>query len=222
MDISYWQSRWNKDKTGWHMEDVYPLLPEYWPKMEVSPGDVVLVPLCGKSLDMLWLAEQGYKVVGVEVSKKAVDEFAETHFADFSRYSSHGLQVIKSNNITLWQGDFLKFPSSPIETIDVIYDKAALVAFPPDKRELYANKIVELNSNNTRMLLQTFEYNQKEMTGPPFAVFIEELQRLYEEKFDIIELCRKARNDLLTKFKLRGLQTYFDEILYLLISRTGK
>lgn len=222
MEISYWQSRWNKGKTGWQMEDVYPLLPKYWPKMNVSPGAVVLVPLCGKSLDMIWLAEQGYRIVGVEVSKKAVNEFAEKHFTDFSRYSSHGFQVIKSNNIALWQGNFLKFPSSSLETIDVIYDKAALVAFPPDKREVYANKIGSLNSNNTRMLLQTFEYNQKEMAGPPFAVFREEVQRLYEGKFDIIRLCRKTRNDLLPKFKLRGLQTYFDEILYLLISKTGK
>lgn len=216
MEISYWQSRWNKDKTGWHMDDVYPLLPEFWPYLNLSPGAVVLVPLCGKSLDMLWLAEQGCRVIGIEVSEKAVQDFAKNHLETFSRYSSHGFQVIKSNKITVWQGDFFKFPPGSTEAIDLIYDKAALVAFPPDKREAYAKKIIELCSENTRVLLQTFEYNQQEMSGPPFAVFRQEVQSLYKEKFDIIKLLQEAKPDLLSEFELRGLRTYIDEILYIL------
>ena len=35
----------------------------------------VFVPLCGKSLDMVWLLEQGFSVTGCEISELAVQQF---------------------------------------------------------------------------------------------------------------------------------------------------
>jgi thiopurine S-methyltransferase len=78
MKPEYWLKRWREGRTGWHNEAVLPLLMKYWPALEVPRGTRVLVPFCGKTLDMLWLAEQGLRVLGVEVSPLAIEQF----FAD--------------------------------------------------------------------------------------------------------------------------------------------
>ena len=40
----------------------------------LAKGAAVLVPLCGKSLDLVWLAEQGHAVIGVELAEAFVKE----------------------------------------------------------------------------------------------------------------------------------------------------
>lgn len=130
MELSYWKSRWQKNNTGWHMDVVYPQLPKVWPQLSVKSDARVLVPLCGKSLDINWLAEQGYYVIGVEISPKALQEFMDQYPHQFSKDSSHEFTIYRSDSIELWEGDFLKLPTSKIPALDVIYDKASLVALP--------------------------------------------------------------------------------------------
>lgn len=221
MEISYWKSRWKNNKIGWHMEEVYPLLPEYWPLLKASMGARVLVPLCGKSLDMRWLTDRGYQVIGVEVAEEAIQEFIGDYPERFSERTQYDFKIFESGNISLWLGDFLKLPAEGPGPFDIIYDKAALVAFPAEKRKIYADKINELSHQNTRMLLQAFEYKQDEMTGPPFAVFRDEIHKLYGGRFSIKELHRTSRFNDLIKFQRRGLQSYLDEVLYLLEAKSG-
>lgn len=40
----------------------------------LAPDATVFVPLCGKSLDIGYLASLGYRVVGVELSELAVEQ----------------------------------------------------------------------------------------------------------------------------------------------------
>ncbi|WP_261863761.1 hypothetical protein [Psychrobacter sp. JCM 18900] len=54
---------------------VNPLLIEYFNRLNLTAGSRIFVPLCGKSIDMVWLATQGYDVVGVELVETAVQEF---------------------------------------------------------------------------------------------------------------------------------------------------
>jgi len=216
MEISYWQSRWKKDKTGWHMEVVYPKLPELWPSLSLPAGSRVLVPFCGKSLDMKWLAEQGYQVIGVDAVNKALVEFTSAFSESFTKSSSHGFDIYTSNNIELWQGDFLKLPASKVQHIDAIYDKAALVAIPQTQRKDYAQKIMTLCNPDTRMLLQTFEYEQEEMSGPPFSVPEAEVKSLYGTQFNLELVHEQSKFDELAKFQQRGLSSYLIEKVYLL------
>ncbi|MGB5485800.1 MAG: thiopurine S-methyltransferase, partial [Lysobacterales bacterium] len=66
MEIKDWHSRWESGNTGWHQPGGSSALRKFWPGLH--PGGRVLVPLCGKSPDLLWLAKQGYDVTGVELS----------------------------------------------------------------------------------------------------------------------------------------------------------
>ncbi len=75
MEEGFWQARWQRDQIGFHRQKVNGLLMKHWPSLQVPQGSCVFVPLCGKSLDLLWLAEQGYSVLGIELVEKAVVDF---------------------------------------------------------------------------------------------------------------------------------------------------
>lgn len=214
MEISYWKSRWRKNNIGWHVNNVYPLLPEIWPLLSLTSNPRVLVPLCGKSLDMSWLAQQDCYVTGVEVSQQALQEFIDSQSEEFYHDSSHGFTIYKSTSFELWQGDFFKLPGDKIPDLDLVYDKASFVALPPEMRKQYTQKILELCGKSTHILLQTFEYNQEEMTGPPFSIPEDEINKMFREQFDIQLLREQSKLDEVPKFQRRGLSSYFIEKIY--------
>ena len=72
MEEAFWQARWAQGQIGFHLQEVNPYLQQHWPSLSIAPGSQVLVPLCGKSLDMAWLAGQGLRVLGVELADRAV------------------------------------------------------------------------------------------------------------------------------------------------------
>ncbi|MGO1893263.1 MAG: thiopurine S-methyltransferase, partial [Luteimonas sp.] len=68
MEPDFWHERWQQNRIGFHQEKPLPLLLKHWPSLGLAAGSRVFVPLCGKSLDMPWLAERGHRVLGVELS----------------------------------------------------------------------------------------------------------------------------------------------------------
>lgn len=214
MEISYWRARWNNDKTGWHMTEVYPHLPSFWPLLQLKEDATVLVPLCGKSLDLLWLKNNGYRVIGVDVSHKAAENFFGEHRLDHQTYTKGPFTVYKHEDLSIWCGDFFKLKSGYLPKIDAIYDKAALIALPEDQRKDYAENVLTIGNASTQMLLNTFEYEQDEMSGPPFSVFRDELNELYGDHFTIELLHEESIMDSLVKFQQRGLSSYLIEKVY--------
>lgn len=214
MEISYWKARWQKDKTGWHMNRIYPHLPDFWPGLQLSKGATVLVPLCGKSLDMLWLKNQNYDVIGIEVSEKAAKEFFMDNRLMFEKSSKASFTIYETDNLAIWAGDFFKSKKDYLPGVDAIYDKAALIALPYEQRIKYADKILSLCQSHTQILMNAFEYEQEEMTGPPFAVLRKELDELFGQQFNIELLHEESIFDNLTKFQHRGLSSYLIEKLY--------
>lgn len=201
------------------MQDVYLPLQELWPCLSIKENAQVLVPLCGKSPDLKWLTEQKCRVTGVEVSSQALREFMEHYPAEFTVDSSHGFTIYRSDYIELWEGDFLKLSAGSVATPDLIYDKASLVALPSEMREAYVQKILQCCDEDTQILLQTFEYNQDEMNGPPFSVDEKELRKRYGHRFKLHLLHEQSKFDELRKFQQRGLSTYLTEKVYYLESR---
>ena len=62
MEPDFWHQRWQQNQIGFHQSEVNPYLRKYWQALAIAAPARILVPLCGKSLDLLWLAEQGYQV----------------------------------------------------------------------------------------------------------------------------------------------------------------
>jgi thiopurine S-methyltransferase len=199
------------------MESVYPLLPDLWERRSLKSPARVLVPLCGNSPDLHWLAEQGHSVIGIDVSAKALQQVMQEQSAKFSKDSSHGFTIYRSERMELWEGDFLKLPISKIPALDLIYDKAAIVALPPDMRADFAQKVLQLCNQGTQMLVQAFEYEQHEMSGPPFSVDTDEINSHYNHRFSIDLMHEQSKLEDMGKFQQRGLSSYFIEKVYHLL-----
>lgn len=214
MEISYWKSRWENGNTGWHMNQVYPNLPAYWPELKLAKESHVLVPLCGKTLDMVWLRNQGFHVIGVDVSEKAARLFFQEHEIPFQKSSQSSFTVYQSEHIQFWVGDFFKLRPDNLPEIDAVYDKAALIALTKSTRARYAKTILSFCQPHTQLLLNTFEYEQTEMNGPPFAVEPDELKELFGKHFEIRLLYEASLFHDLPKFQTRGLHSYLIEKVY--------
>lgn len=221
MELSFWQSKWRKGKIGFHMEDGYSGLKHYWDHLELS-NPVALVPLCGKSKDLVFLSENCKKVIGIEISSIAVQDFFKENNLEADTDSFADFKIYRSGNIEIWQGNFFKLPKHKLPALNFVYDKAALIALPPKMRTDYAAKILELIEPKTKILLHLFEYRQEEMAGPPFSVSISEVQKHFGDYFSIELLEKKEQNlDNYKKFQNRGLNSYFIEILSLLLPKEG-
>lgn len=197
MKAEYWLQRWREGRTGWHHESVMPLLEQHWGALGVARGTRVLVPLCGKSLDMLWLAQQGMRVLGVEISPLAVETFlAENHLHASKNEAADGAHYRITNapangDIEIINGDVFDIASGTFEECRAFYDRAALIAFPAPMRDRLAREVYARLPAGARGLLITLEYPAGEMEGPPFSVDEAEVHRLFDAQWDTRQLERR-------------------------------
>jgi thiopurine S-methyltransferase len=215
MDRTFWLERWQKHEIGFHAASVHPALEQHWPRLDVAEGAMVFVPLSGKSLDMVWLAEQGYRVAGVELSQLAVDEFFAERGVKPSVRTVGKFTVKWADRIELWCGDFFALKADELPPIDAAYDRAALVAMPDDMQARYAAKLAELMPAGSQTLLIGLDYNAGEMMGPPFAIPEMAIRSLLEPAFSVQLIDSRdglAKSEHLRK---RGV-TRLEEATYLL------
>ena len=204
MDTDFWLQRWREGRTGWHRDAVMPLLEQHWPAVEVPRGTRVLVPLCGKSLDMPWLASQGLRVRGVELAPLAIERFfSEQRLQPQSREAPYGTHY-EAGDIEIVHADIFKVDAAQFGECGAIYDRAALIALPPPLRERYARSVYDALPAGCRGLLITLEYPQHEMQGPPFSVEEREVHRLLGEHWDINLLERRDILDSQPSFSEQG------------------
>jgi len=191
MDPSFWQQRWREGRIGFHQDRVTLLLEELWHAVDVPAGACVFVPLAGKSLDMLWLASRGYRVLGVEVSPLAVDQFfSEHHLSPTRRESKYGTHYVAAE-IELICGDAFALDADVLGTCAGVYDRAALIALPADMRQRYAHQLYARLPSGCRGLLVTLEYPPHQKDGPPFTVDEDEVRRLYARDWSVELLERR-------------------------------
>jgi thiopurine S-methyltransferase len=179
MHTDFWHQRWQQQQIGFHQSEVNPYLLQYWQTLNIPVGSTVLVPLCGKSSDMLWLLAQGYRVIGVELSPLAVEAFFQEHNLSAQTRQQGVFQVSYVDGLSIYCGDFFALTAADLAKVAAVFDRAALVALPSDMRVAYAGQLQQLLAAGTPMLLVCFEYDQPQMSGPPFSVSQAEVERLY-------------------------------------------
>ncbi|MGI2258907.1 thiopurine S-methyltransferase [Shewanella sp. GXUN23E] len=189
MDAAFWHSKWQSQQIGFHLDAVNPLLTEFWSSLQLSPDAEVFVPLCGKSLDMTFLAEQGHRVMGCELSELAVRQFFEEQGLDASLEIAGMHQKFSFEEITVYQGDFFALQPEQTTPCDGFYDRAALIAWPEEMRDSYARKLAQLLKPGAIGLLVTLDYPQETLQGPPFAVSEGWIDQHLAPYFDIEQLC---------------------------------
>ena len=186
MKSEFWHDRWKSGRIGFHLEQVNPFLQRGWPALNAAGEGRVLVPLCGKSRDMLWLREQGHEVTGVELSDIACDAFFTELALDVQSRQLDEFQVRDIDGLELLCGDFFSLSEARFAGVNWVYDRAALIAFPPDMRIRYAQAMCEKLPTGVGMLLITLEFDGPD--GPPFPVTSEEVNQLYSGRFMIEKL----------------------------------
>ncbi len=180
MDPDFWHERWAAGETPWHMDRVNPLMEAHADRLALAPGKRVLVPLCGRTLDLLWLRDQGCEAVGVELSAECLEGFLHQHdLTDAAaRVPTPAGHCLNLPGLTLHCADWFDLDAQTLGPIDAIWDRASLVALPQGMRADYAQQLRALTPNRPPLLCWTLEYDQQQMAGPPFAVWPEELNRL--------------------------------------------
>ena len=184
MEREFWISRWNDNQIGFHQENYNRMLCKYWPSLGVQRGAQVLVPLCGKSKDMLWLAEAGHRVLGNEFSELAVESFFyENDMPQANKQiTTPGVRAFGAFKIKI--GDFFDTNSQDTEDIAAVYDRAALVALPPQLRREYASHLRKILPSGCQILLVSLEYEKGKIDPPPYTVLADEIDELYGDWCD--------------------------------------
>lgn len=205
MHAEFWLQRWQQNRIGFHHDQPMPLLQKHWPVLALPKDSRVLVPLAGKSLDMLWLAAQGHRVLGVELSPLAVQQFlADNRLHADVHDSPMGRHHVISDRIEIIQGDVLGLDEATLASCAAVYDRAAVIALPADMRKRYARAVYDRLPRGSRGLMITLEYPQQEMDGPPFSVDTDEVHALLGARFEVERLERRDILSSQPKFSEQG------------------
>lgn len=176
MEPAFWQQRWADNQIGFHQAQVNPYLQQYWPHLQLAHGSRVLVPLCGKTLDLAWLAGQGYRVLGVELSQRAVAAFFHEHGLEPQIVQKEAFEIWRHGDVEVWCGDFFALQPEDLADCVALYDRAALIALPVHMRLAYVQTLSRSLPDRCSGLLVTLNYDQALLAGPPFSVGDEEVR----------------------------------------------
>jgi len=215
VDNQHWLDRWSEDRIGFHEGSVNRHLQHWFPRLAVPPASRVFLPLCGKAQDIKWLAEQGYDVVGVELSQLAVEAFFEENSITCQRSQQGCFNVYESPGIRLLQGDYYDLQPEDLRGCSLVYDRAALIALEREDRPRYYDHMLSIMPANCSMLLITLQYDQAEMRGPPFSVPTDEVMQQYQDAFTIQMLASDDIVDERPRWRQVGLTALQESIFSL-------
>lgn len=220
-DNELWQQSWRDREIAFHQTTVNQHLVRFWSGLGLVPAARVFVPLCGKSLDVLWLAGQGHAVTGVELSPLAVRAFFRENRMQPVRSKLGAFTCWAHGRIAILCGDFFALTAADLGDIAAVFDRAALTALPEDLRVPYLAHLRRIVPPACKiMLLTTEEPEAWEIAGQPFAV-AEEVSRLYGDAYAIelrhVESCFEADPDPAVDEAVR-----IEQKVYLLTPLSGK
>ena len=211
-DRDGWVARWRESRIQFHVNKVNPILARYVDRLLPEGFGRVLAPLCGKSLDLGWLVEQGHEVVGVELVEKAVEDLFNgiggsptiSPQGEFQSWQSNGLEVLV--------GDFFELDANVSGKFDAIWDRAAFVALRPSDRDRYAPHLQGFLRPNSRILLATISYDESKMGGPPFSVSANEVHRRFGISLSVEKLEQSINTDPNQCFTENGIDRVLEEV----------
>lgn len=215
MDINFWLERWQNNEIGFHQPRVNTYIQDYFDQLALAQGNRIFVPMCGKSLDLIWLQRQDLSVVAVEISPIAVNTFFKENALDSTHNRQNGFDLYSSDDIKIYVGDYFKLSSGQLGQLDAVYDRAALIAMPEQLRQPYIDQLARLLPIGKRVLLITLEYQQRLMTGPPFSVNADTVQQLTKDLFHCQLLVGQDVLQTYPGFAERGLDSLTENVFLL-------
>ncbi len=182
MGKEFWAAAWQAGRTGFHKAQVHPMLETHLDALTKGEPACVLVPLCGKSLDLRWLVAQGHEVVGVELVAQAVEQLFADGASSPVRGTRGTYESWQEPGLCVLHGDVFALEAALLpRPVTGVWDRASLVALPPNRRREYVDVLRRVVMPGGRILLNVFEYDSAIMDGPPFSVSEAEVRQLYSD-----------------------------------------
>jgi thiopurine S-methyltransferase len=178
MESNFWHKCWERNALGFHQQQVHLFLTDHFKSMCLASDKHVFVPLCGKTLDMVYLA-QLIRVSGSELSEIACRDFFLDNAIEYQQKKIGDFNHYYCSQLSLLQGDFFKLSTDTIGCVDWIYDRAALIALPVPMQRQYVEHLKSFFSAHTRLFLVTVEFPEEQLTGPPFAITANDVEKLF-------------------------------------------
>ena len=213
VDNQHWLDRWNENRIGFHEESVNVHLKKRLAEFDLPSGGQIFVLLCGKAHDLAWLAQQGLEVLGIELSRIALEDFFTEQQLEYECSDTDRFRVYRSPGLTLLEGDFFDLTAEDLKPCVLTYDRASLIAMEAPDRPRYYQHMRSILSAQSNMLLITLEYDQSEMRGPPFTAHEAEVRENYATAFTVNLLERSSIIDESPRWRKVGL-TALDEVVY--------
>jgi len=214
--MANWLEYWENNETNWHSDVVTQELEEYLGLLKLEPGDKVFFPLCGKSLDMIYMLNRGFSVIGVELSEIGIKQFFHENGLDFTISQVGEFDIYSAKNIEIYCGDFFSLTSKYLYGVKAVFDRKSLIALDRGIRQKYVKHLNDIISLGVRILLITLHYPQHQMSGPPFSVDKSEVESLFSMAFNYQEL--KSFQDIENGSKLaRSGVDYIENAAYCLL-----
>lgn len=180
----FWSSRWNAGNTPWQTQGIHRLLDQHQELILAGKQNArVFIPLCGKAHELLWFYNLGHSVVGVEYVEKSASDFLKESGLPFEETTCPQLQckVLQTldRRLQLFVCSIFDFNKECAGTMDIVWDRGALVAVNDEERSRYASVIRSLLSPGFSFALCTVVYDDPSYKGFPRSVPDDEVVKLF-------------------------------------------
>lgn len=214
-----WDYRWGKSQTQFHMPKIHPMLSKHSDTLTGKRKNLrIFLPLCGKAVDLKWLADDGHDVVGLECAEKGCREFFEEQDMPYTTENlteceGKVFKATTDKKIAIYCCDFFKISSKTLGKFDCIWDRGSFVAIPVTQRKQYSNIITPTMHKDTVYLLDSFLVDNTVFGGPPFNCTEDDIKKAFGSQTDIKKIDER---DAFGKWQESwGLKTFVEE-LYML------
>ena len=164
-----WEARYRAGDTPWDEGHSAPALTDFLAQNPVMGQ--VLVPGSGTGHDVRALAKQGATVTGLDLSQTAVS-LANS----FTKACDESYEV----------GDLFQLPSSWHRRFDWVIEHTCFCAIPPSRRSDYVQTIANVLKPRGHFFA-IFYTNPAATKPPPFGIHYEEISRLFDPHFQLLE-----------------------------------
>lgn len=184
-DHALWQDSWRANHIDFHLLQVHPLLPRSWEQLHLAASDRIFVPLCGKSLDLMWLRRRGHDIVGVELSPIAVKSLFKESRLQPRRTRQGRFTHWGHERFNIFCGDFFQLSARDMAGVKAVYDRASLTALPDDLRARYVHHLRTILPADCLILLLTVEDLEESESEAAAREQSAEIGALYGDAFHI-------------------------------------
>jgi len=188
--LSTWESSWSKGETPWQLADTNEKLLNNMDELigctrnGETTVKTILVPLCGKTKDMLYLYNKGHSVAGCEWVETAATQFFTDNNITFNKSPLENVEGFlyqsEDGRLRIYQCDFLLLTTDVVDwKFDSVWDIQSLVSINPRDRKQYVRAVRSLLKYDFRYLLVTVEYEPFAHLGRPHSISYNAVKELF-------------------------------------------